>query len=215
MILFGVLVGMGGLAAVVPVITRWLGRDTGYVLAAGFLALIGVLTPAVATVPDQDVIEAELPWLPIFGVTATVRLDGLSAVFVLLVLGVGALIMAYCPRYLSVGRHTRTYVLLTLFAAAMLGLVLAADLVLLFVFWELTTIASFFLIGGSGAHSARAATRALVITFGGGLALLAAVVLIIVETGTSYLPDILAQPELILDSPMIWPVGLLLVLAAF
>src|SRR5690606_12229560 len=59
------------------------------------------------------------------------------------------------------------------------------------------------------------ATRALVITFGGGLALLAAVVLIIVETGTRYPPDILAQPELILDSPMIWPVGLLLVLAAF
>ena len=158
MILFGVLVGMGGLAAVVPVITRWLGRDTGYVLAAGFLALIGVLTPAVATVPDQDVIEAELPWLPIFGVTATVRLDGLSAVFVLLVLGVGALIMAYCPRYLSVDDiPARTCC--SPCSPRRCRLVLAADLVLLFVFWELTTIASFFLIGGSGAHSARAATR--------------------------------------------------------
>ena len=193
MIIFVVLAAMAALAAAVPLVSRWLGRDTGYLLAAGFIGMIVLLTPSVAKTLDQEAIEGQLPWLPGIGVTATVRLDGLSAVFTLLVLGVGALIMAYCPRYLREGRPTRTYVLLTLFAIAMLGLVLAADLVLLFVFWELTTVASFFLIGGTGPHSARAAIRALVTTFTGGLALLAAVVLIAVETGTTYLPDILAS----------------------
>jgi multicomponent Na+:H+ antiporter subunit A len=215
MILFVVLAGMAGLALVVPVVTRWLGRNTGYLLAAAFVLLGALLAPSVMTALEEGVVQAQLPWIPALGITATLRLDGLASLFALLVIGVGALILAYCPRYLHGDHHARTYVLLTLFAASMLGLVLAADLVLLFVFWELTTVASFFLIGGTGPHSAKPAMRALIITAGGGLALLVAVILIAVETGTTYLPDILANPDAILDSPYAWPIGVLVVLAAF
>src|SRR3546814_10193085 len=89
-----------------------------------------------------------------------------------MVLGVVALIMAYCPRYLSShDPHGAIYGLLTLFAAAMLGLVLAADVVLLFVFWEATTYCSFLLLGLAGGRATRPARRALLITAAGGLAL--------------------------------------------
>src|SRR5690606_21151725 len=206
---------MAGLSLVVPFLARQFGRDTGYFLAAGFVVLGAVLTPTVITTLRGGMITTSVSWIPALGVSFTLRLDGLASLFALLVLGVGALIMAYCPRYLYDGHHARTYVLLTLFAAAMLGLVLAADLVLLFVFWELTTISSFFLIGGTGPQSGRPAMRALVTTFSGGLALLAAVVLIAVETGTTYLPDILANPRWILDSDYAWAIGALIVVAAF
>lgn len=215
MILFVVLAGMAGLALLVPPIYRRFGRDTGYFLAAAFVVLGVVLTPAVSAALRGEATEGQLPWLPSLGVSATLRLDGLASLFAMLVIGVGALILAYCPRYLHGGHHVRTYVLLTLFATSMLGLVLSADLVLLFVFWELTTISSFFLIGGTGPKSAKPAMRALIITAAGGLALLVAVVLIAVEAGTTYLPLVLENPEWILDSPYAWPIGALLVLAAF
>jgi multicomponent Na+:H+ antiporter subunit A len=214
-ILFAILAAMTALALVVPVISRRYGRDTGYFLAAGFLVLGAVLTPSVMSALGGVAVEGTLPWMPSIGVTATLRLDGLGSLFALLVIGVGVLIFAYCPRYLHGDHHARTYVLLTVFAASMLGLVLAADLVLLFVFWELTTVSSFFLIGGTGPKSARPAMRALIITASGGLALLVAVVLIAIETGTTHLPTILADPQMVLDSPVAWPVGALLVLAAF
>jgi multicomponent Na+:H+ antiporter subunit A len=214
-ILFVVLAGMASLALVVPALSRWYGRDAGYFMAAGFVLLGVVLTPSVAAALRGEAVEGSVSWLPALDVSATLRLDGLASLFALLVIGVGALIFAYCPRYLHGDQHARTYILLTVFAAAMLGLVLAADLVLLFVFWELTTISSFFLIGGTGAKSAQPAMRALIITASGGLALLVAVVLMAVAAGTTYLPHILENPHLILDSPLAWPVGALVVLAAF
>jgi multicomponent Na+:H+ antiporter subunit A len=214
-ILFIVLGAMVGLAPAVPLISRRYGRNTGYTLAAGFVVLGLALIPALAGAMGGRATEATVPWLPDLDVSATLRLDGLASLFTVLVIGVGALILAYCPRYLRGDHHVRTYVLLTLFAASMLGLVLSADLVLLFVFWELTALSSFFLIGGTGPHSARPAKRALLTTASGGVALLVAVVLIAAETGTTYLPAILAEPELVLDSPIAWPVGALLVAAAF
>lgn len=215
MILFVVLAGMASLALVVPALSRWYGRDTGYFLALGFGLLGVVLSPSVAAALRGEAVEGSVPWLPALDVSATLRLDGLASLFALLVIVVGALIFAYCPRYMHGDQHARTYILLTVFAAAMLGLVLAADLVLLFVFWELTTVSSFFLIGGTGAKSAQPAMRALIITASGGLALLVAVVLMAVAAGTTYLPHILENPHLILDSPLAWPTGALLVLAAF
>lgn len=215
MILFIVLGAMVGLTPAIPLVARRYGLATGYVLAAAFVGFGVALIPSLGRAMAGRPTEARITWLPALDVSATLRLDGLSSLFTLLVIGVGALIMAYCPRYLRLDHHVRTYVLLTLFAASMWGLVLSADLVLLFVFWELTALSSFFLIGGTGPHSARPAKRALLITAGGGVALLIAVVLIAVETGTTYLPAILAEPDLLLESPIAWPVGALLIVAAF
>lgn len=215
MVLALALLALGLLAALVPALTARLGRNTGYVLAVGFLgvgALFAVQLPAVVR---GDVVELAWPWLPSLNVVASLRLDGLSLLFSLLVLGVGALIMAYCARYLEEdARHTRWYSLLTLFGAAMLGLLLAADLVLLFAFWELTTVISFLLISTTGPDAGRPASRALLVTGGGGLALLAVVVLTSTAAGTTDLSAILADPAVVLDSPHAGPIAFLVIIAA-
>lgn len=210
------LASMGGLALLAPVLDRRLGRDTGYVLAVGFAGVGGLLGPAAGTAMDGGTVDATWPWIDSLGVSFTLRLDGLTSLFCVLVLGVGALIMAYCPRYLAAGaRHGRLYFLLTLFGGAMLGLVLAGDLLLLFVFWELTTITSFFLIGTGGAKASGPAVRALLVTGAGGLALLTAVVLLAVTVGSTDLATVLASRDEVLESPAAPTVAALLVVAAF
>ncbi|MFY1637509.1 hydrogen gas-evolving membrane-bound hydrogenase subunit E [Solwaraspora sp. WMMB335] len=217
MTLVAVLVLLTALAAAVPVLTRLLGRAAGYPLAAGYLAGCALLATRLPVVLDDRVVAVSFPWLPSLDIAFALRMDGLSMVFGLLVLGVGALIMMYCPRYLSADRpYAGLYTLLTLFTVAMLGVVLAADLLLLFVFWELTTVCSFFLIGLAGPAAARPATRALLVTAFGGLALLAAVVVLIVTLDTADLTTILAYPDRLLATPgAAWTVGGLLVVAAF
>ncbi|CAL9589729.1 Na(+)_H(+) antiporter subunit A [Streptomyces sp. enrichment culture] len=210
------LAAMGALALLSPALDRRLGRDTGYVLAVGFLVVAAVLTPAASTALDGGAVTFSRTWTDSPEISFTLRMDGLATLFCLLVLGVGALIMAYCPRYLTAGgRHGRTYLLLTLFGGAMLGLVLAGDLLLLFVFWEMTTVASFFLIGTGGAKAVRPAVRALLVTGMGGLALLVAMVLLGIAAGSTDLATVLRAREEVLDSPLSPAIAALLILAAF
>ncbi|MFV2124683.1 hydrogen gas-evolving membrane-bound hydrogenase subunit E [Micromonospora sp. LOL_013] len=216
MTMVAVLALLIGLAAAVPLLTRSLGRDAGYPLAVGYLLGCGLLASRLPVVLDNGAVGVSARWLPSLDIAFALRLDGLAMVFGLLVLGVGALIMMYCPRYLAPHRPCAAlYTLLTLFTVAMLGLVFAADTVLLFLFWELTTVCSFFLIGLASPAAARPATRALLVTAGGGLALLAAVVVMVVALGTSDLTTILAYPDRLLGSPVAWVVGGLLIVAAF
>lgn len=214
--LVAALAAMGGLAALAPALERLLGRDTGYVLAAGFAA-VGVLLGVAA--PDAlrgGGISVSAEWIPSLGVSFTLSLDGLAALLCVLILGVGALIMAYCPRYLTAEvRHGRFYALLTAFGGSMMGMVLAGDLVLLYVFWELTTLLSFFLIATSGPHGARPALRAFLVTGLGGLALLTAVVLLAVTAGTTDIAEVLAAREELLKAPVAPAVEALIVVAAF
>ncbi|MFB9831545.1 proton-conducting transporter transmembrane domain-containing protein, partial [Actinoallomurus acaciae] len=215
-ILVAALASMGVLAVLAPILERFLGRNAGYALSAGFVGVAVVLGWTAPTALAGGAVTASWPWIPDLGVSFTLRLDGLTALFCLLVLGVGALIMAYCPRYLPAGGpHGLVYFLLTLFGGAMLGLVLSGDLVLMFVFWELTSIISFFLIGAPGARSVRAAVRALLVTGAGGLAFLVAIVLLATVTGTTDLTAILAAPGRVLGSPVAPVVAALIIVAAF
>lgn len=87
-------------------------------------------------------------WIPGLGIAAAFRLDGLSLLMAGLVLGIGVLIVAYAARYLEGDpRQPRFMATLLLFMTAMLGLVLADDVILLFIFWELTSLTSYLLIG--------------------------------------------------------------------
>ena len=210
------LVVLGATALVAQPLASRLGRDAGYPLAAGFLVSLGLVASGAPTVLAGGAIDFERAWIPALDVAFRLRLDGLSLLFAILVLGVGALIMGYCARYLSAEYdHGRLYLLLGAFATAMLGLVLAADMVLLFVFFELTTLASFFLIGGQGLGSAKPATRAFVITGTGGLSLLGAVALMSAVVGTTDLTEALSRSDEIAASPQApWIAGLL-ILAAF
>nr|WP_206038072.1 DUF4040 family protein [Rhodococcus sp. HNM0569] len=211
-----VLLALVACAAVAPVLDRWVGRLTGWVLAGVFVVLGAVL--AVTVVPDlQDdgVRTVSLPWIPSAGIEFSFRLDGTALLFLVLVIGVGALVMAYSAGYFSRGRHGSFYVLMSLFAAAMFGLVLADDIVLLAVFWEFTTICSFLLIGRSGAYAAPPAVRTFLLTGAGGLALIAAVAVMWAFTGTTSLSAILADPVWHENNAFSTAVAVLIILAVF
>lgn len=215
MILALVLAWQAGLAATVPALGRWLGRNVGYPLAAGYAVAAALLLTQLPVILDDEVVQISWRWLPSLDVSAAFRMDALSLVYALLVLGVGALIMLYTPRYLSGSdRHTTLYVSLTLFAGVMLGLVFANDLLVLFVFWELTSVLSFVLIGLNQPAATRPAVHALLVTSGGGLALLAGFVVLIVSLGTSDLTRILAEPERLAPAPAA-AAGALILLGVF
>ncbi|HBK46212.1 MAG TPA: monovalent cation/H+ antiporter subunit A [Xanthomonadaceae bacterium] len=176
------------------------------------LAVLGWLTPAVL---GGHVVRGEYAWLPQIGLAFSLRLDGLAWMFALLVLGIGALVVMYARYYLSERDSApRFYAYLLLFMGAMLGMVLSGNLLLLMVFWELTSISSFLLIGfWSHRQDAREGARmALMITGGGGLALLGGVLLIGRIVGSFDLDAVLAAGDLIRASPL-YPYALMLVLA--
>ncbi|APC35392.1 DUF4040 family protein [Nocardiopsis dassonvillei] len=200
----------------VPLLGRPLGRAAGWPIALVLtLAALWVGARGPSLWNHDRVLEASLPWMPALGVGLHLRMDGLAWLFCVLVLGVGALVMAYSTRYFPPGRRTGFYVLMSAFALAMTGLVLADDVVLLFVFWELTTICSFHLIGLSGPGASRPAVRTFLLTAMGGLALLTAVVLLWVRTGTTRLSAILGDPSWTQDTAFTSTVAVLVVIAVF
>ncbi len=128
-----------------------------------------------------EVISTTSPWIPSLGLELSWKLDGLSLLFSLLITGIGTLIFFYSSSYLKGHQYIdRFYSYLSMFMAAMLGVVLADNLLLLFIFWELTSITSFFLIGFNNdkKESRRSAMIALAITGGGGFFLMAGFVLL-------------------------------------
>lgn len=177
-------------AATAPPLIRYLGRPAFALLAlvpaAGFgWVLREFLGGAFA---DGGAIVAAIPWMPQLHLDITLRMDGLSALFSLIVLGVGALVLFYCwgyfdsnPRRLSIFAA-----FMVAFAWAMFGLVNSDNMLLMYVFWELTSVLSFLLVGyySERASSRRAAGQALMVTTLGGLAMLVGIILFGSTTGT-------------------------------
>lgn len=189
-------------------------------LLAGF-GMLGTLAAALALAPA--VFAGELPyarwdWLPAAGLSLSLRLDGLAWLFTLLISGIGALIVLYASQYLAdEDPAPRFFSTLMVFAAAMMGIVTAGNVLGLVVFWELTSISSFLLIGyWQQREDARAGARmALTVTGMGGLALLAGMLLLGDIVGSFELDSILASRELIQADPRYpWALGLIL-LGAF
>lgn len=211
-----ILLALPFLSALVVAALRPTSRGTAAWIAAAAplagLALLGAMTPAVLA---GEVPRLQLPWLPQLGLSLHLRLDGLAWMFAGLVLGIGALVVLYARYYLDANeRIARFFAYLLLFMGAMLGVVLAGNLLLLVVFWELTSIASFLLIGfWSHRQDARQGARmALGITGLGGLALLGGVLLIGRVVGSYELDAVLAAGDAIRASAW-YPAILLLVLA--
>ncbi|AHF93069.1 NADH dehydrogenase [Opitutaceae bacterium TAV5] len=176
---------------------RWLGPRTAWVaLVAPVIAtaLLAVLASDART-GGQTVVE--LPWIPSLGLNLTFLVDGLSLFFALVVSGMGVLVVLYAASYLDdhYESHGRFYAYLLLFMGAMLGTVLAGNLLLMFVFWELTGIASFLLIGflHDKEESRNGARMALLVTAATGLVMLAGVVLTGLAAGTWDLATLLAE----------------------
>jgi len=193
------LIAVHALAAVLaPPLVRRLGRQAFLVLAlAPAAAFVWALTQTSAVV-DGHPVEQVVSWIPAYDVYLAFRLDSLGLLLLYLASGIGALVLVYCARYFDsdepgLGLFACS---LTGFAGAMIGLVLADDLILLFVFWELTTILSFLLIGhyADRVPARRSALRAVTVTTFGGLALLAGVVMLGQAAGTYRISVILARP---------------------
>ena len=156
-------------------------------------------------------------WIPSLDITLSFWLDGLSLMFALLITGIGALVMLYAARYLAGHpQYARFSLYLFLFMLSMLGLVLADNLIALFVFWELTTFTSYLLIGFSHADpkSRRNALQALLLTAAGGLALLAGFILIGITQGTFELSQLNAAGTMA-EHPFYLGILILVLLGAF
>jgi multicomponent Na+:H+ antiporter subunit A len=173
---------------VVVALDRPLGRWGFACAAVPALATLVALGPQLGAVLDGVPVDAQIAWVPELGVDLVVRLDAFAALMVLVVSGIGALVCCYSIIYFAhPERGTgRLAGLLTLFAGAMLGVVVSDHLLTLFVFWELTTVTSYLLIGNDDrdARARDAALMAILVTGAGGLVMLAGFVLVGQTAGT-------------------------------
>ncbi len=157
-------------------------------------------------------------WVPSLGLDLSFRLDGLSFLFACLISGIGTLVQIYALAYLrEYPNRLKFHFYLTAFMLAMLGVVLSNNVLLLFVFWELTTITSYLLIGFNHENptSRKNALQSLLITGAGGLAMLAGLILLGNMAESYQLTTILQQASVIHDHALFVPSLLLIILGAF
>lgn len=207
-----------GASFVLAPLAAWLGGRCSPLVAALPAALFAGFATYLAMIGSGGSVVESHPWIPSLGISATFKVDGLSLLFALLITGIGTLVFLYASAYLKgEERLPRFYVSLTFFMGAMIGTVLADDLVLLVVFWELTSLTSFLLIGTNPEHvqSRRSAQQGLLVTVAGGLALLAAVILLGTIAGTYSISGILSQRETIVAHPAAPAIMALLAAGAF
>ena len=167
---------------------------------------------------NGQVIQQTWRWLPELGLNLSFRLDALGLLFALLISGIGTLIFIYAYYYLGPKNSlSKLYMLLMLFMAAMLGIALSNNLILLLTFWELTSISSFLLVGYWSNYDAaqRGSRMALTITGMGGLGLLGGFILLGQITGTYEIDQILTMTDQIQSHALFVPMLLLVLLGAF
>ncbi|TRL36259.1 putative monovalent cation/H+ antiporter subunit A [Rhizobium straminoryzae] len=191
-------------ALAAPVLTRHLGHRAAWLLclapALSFLFFTGFL-PEVSA---GEVVTGGYAWAPSFNLSFSWFLDGLSLTFALLITGIGTLIVLYAGGYMKGHpQQGRFFSFILLFMGAMLGLVVSDSFLMLFVYWELTSITSFLLIGFDHQRAAarRAALQALVITGGGGLLLLAGLIFLWNVSGVTQLSLLVHFGEGVRESP--------------
>jgi multicomponent K+:H+ antiporter subunit A len=212
-----VLVPFLGAALLVGVDQRRRRTAAGLAGAVSLAVLAGLLATAPA-VFGGEVLRWSIDWLPALGLRFGFRMDGLAWLFTLLIAGIGALVVLYAAWYLDPADPARRFfAFLLLFMGAMLGVVLADNLILLVVFWELTSLASFLLIGywHRRADAREGARMAFAVTGAGGLALLAGVLLIGHIVGDYQLDVVLRSGALIRAHPMYETALVLVLLGAF
>lgn len=182
-------------AALVWALGGRLGRANTVVAALPYalqLGLVGTLWPSRA---DTEV--HVIDWVPSLGVAIGIRVDTMTLVLTSVVAGIGLLIVVYTDRYFSDdGRRGRFLALMSVFTAGMAGIVASDELFGLFVFWEVTTVASYLLIGFDDelAAARSAALQAVLVTTAGGLAMLAGFVILATEAGTTSIAALVDAP---------------------
>ena len=186
-------------------------------LARAAIIIPGVLF-AILLVGQHDLAAVDIPWIPSLGISISFFLDGLGALFALIITGIGTLVLLYASGYFDDDAdYVRFSGYTLLFMTAMLGIVLSGNLLMLFVFWEITSISSYLLIGFKHEKEAarEGARRALLVTASGGLAMLAGFLLIGITAETFDLQTILSSGEILRNSPLYSAIVLLVLAGAF
>ncbi|MCZ4089928.1 putative monovalent cation/H+ antiporter subunit A [Sinorhizobium psoraleae] len=201
-------------ALVAPVLTRFLGHNAAWLLALAPVAIFVHFLGFVPEIAAGEVVTGGYAWIPSFNVSFSWLIDGLSLTFALLISGIGTLIVLYSGGYLKGHPHQGRFLsFILMFMGSMQGLVLSDSFLMLFVFWELTSITSFLLIGFDHGREAarRAALQALVVTGGGGLSLLAGLLILWNVSGITQFSLLLSFGTELRESPF-YLAALLLVL---
>ena len=223
----------------VPLLVKTLDRKAGWPLGLTFLALAGYVIKHADPILNGKTATWSVTWIQGIltgagggagaasaggtadaaastGLELALKMDALGLFFTLLALLIGAVVFIYSAAYLHKGDKIMSfYVLMTSFMLAVLLLVLADDVALLFIGWELVSLASFFLIARSGSGGEAGAIRTLLLTFVGGLFLLAALAISVITTGTTNLTAMLHSPAWEGQDVRLAIVAVLIALAAF
>ncbi|PXX98505.1 putative monovalent cation/H+ antiporter subunit A [Halomonas sp. LBP4] len=211
---------LGGfvVAGMAPLLHHWFGARTPLVMALLPAALALWLLGQWPTIAAGEVLLLEWAWVPGLEITLTFLIDGLAWLFALLITVIGALVLVYSGDYLRGHRDLpRFLVVITAFMMSMLGLVLADNLVTLFVFWELTSITSYLLIGfnHTDLSARKAALQGLIVTVGGGLALIAGFVMLAVAGDSWSLAELTTRGEALRAHALYPPLLICVLVGAF
>jgi multicomponent Na+:H+ antiporter subunit A len=201
-------------AVLAPWIVSRLGANGAWVLALAPALAFAHFAGFLPEIANGERVTGGYAWVPSLNLSFSWFIDGLSLTFALLITGIGTLIVLYAGGYMKGHPQQGRFIgFILLFMGAMLGLVVSDSFLMLFVFWELTSITSFLLIGFDHTREAsrRAALQALVVTGGGGLILLAGMIFIWNITGVSQLSLLLSTGDALRESPF-YLAALLLVL---
>ena len=202
-------------ALCVPFFTRFFKKTIPFVYSLLPLSLFIYFFQFLGKIKSQGHVLFKYEWVPSIGIDLSFRLDGLSLLFALMITGIGALVFIYTIYYLKGHEYLdRFYGYLSMFMASMLGVVLSDNLMTMFIFWELTSISSYFLIGFNNEDPAsrKSALTALSITGLGGLVMLSGIILLQAVGGSYSFTELLNSSEAIKDSSAYgWIISLLFV----
>ncbi|GGM19187.1 Na(+)/H(+) antiporter subunit A [Paraliobacillus quinghaiensis] len=207
-------------ALVIPLLYNKVPKiHTGWFVLILPTILFGYLLSFIPTISSGETVVKQFAWVPSLGINFDVHLDGLALLFGLLITGIGALVVLYSVFYLTKKGEAlhNFYFYLLMFMGAMLGVVLSGNLMVLYVFWELTSLSSSLLIGywHHREKSRYGAQKSMLITVTGGFAMLAGFSLLYVMTGSFTITEIIGQADVVASSALFIPAMLLILMGAF
>lgn len=215
---------LGGLIVIMLIVLmtlfiKSLRRFAGYIALLAPILASGYLLAQIPNVLHGKFVEFKIPWMPAIDVNLDFRLDGLGLMFGLIISIIGVAVFFYATQYLSVNRDNlpRFFLYLLLFMFSMLGIVVSNNTILMYVFWELTSVSSFLLISYwySNAESQLGAIQSFIITVLGGLALLTGFIMLYIITGTNTISELLTQSHSISEHALFIPMMIMLLIGAF
>lgn len=206
------------IAFLAPLLFKVSRKYAAYISALVPLALFIYFASKASAVLDGNILSDNFNWIPSLGINISLKLDGIGLLFSLIITGIGTVVFFYAAGYMKDYKYiNRFYLYLLIFMTSMLGLVLSDNLFAIFVFWELTSISSYLLIGFNhhNESSRYSALQALLVTGTGGLALLAGFILLSIAGGSNSIAEIISSGADISQSVFYLPIIILVFLGAF